>query len=347
MNRRSFLNAGLVLAGGAIAPGRILAAGAALPAAAQALLAAAARAPSSHNTQPWKIAIHEAWRWVLEPDLTRRLAVVDPDGRELWLSLGALCAALSAAAAALGLALAPCREEAGRVALNFAPGPHASVAALLRRRSLRQDFAPRPGLTEEWSALSEGRSNLHFIPMASTAGSEIAAATLKANAQQVEIDPVWEELADWIRWRHADAAANPTGLTPETLELPWLVGQWVRATYSREDVLTRSFRLRGLDQVGQQIRQGEGWLVVTSDQDKPGDWLAAGEALMRFWLRAVPASLALHPMSQALELPELRRALEARLGLGRIQVLARLGSRAYPVATPSPRLLPAAFAHLA
>jgi hypothetical protein len=347
MNRRAFLNAGLVLAGSSVVPGRVFAAGLALPAEAQTLLAAAARAPSSHNTQPWKIAIEEARRWTLEPDASRRLSAVDPDGRELWLSLGALCAALGAAAAAQGLALAPCREEAGRVALNFAPGPSATAAALLRRRSLRQDFAPRPGLTREWPALSEGIPKLHYIPMASAAGGEIAAATLKANARQVELDPVWEELADWIRWRHQDAVANPTGLTPETLELPWLVRQWVGALWSREDVLTRSFRLRGLDQVGQQLHQGEGWLVVTGDADSRSDWLAAGEALMRFWLRAVPASLALHPMSQALELPESRRELEAHLGLGRIQVLARLGSRAYPVATPSPRLPPAAFAHLA
>lgn len=346
MNRRAFLNAGLVLAGSAVIPGRVLAAGQALPAEAQALLAAAARAPSSHNTQPWKIAIHETRRWTLEPDASRRLSTVDPEGRELWLSLGTLCAALGAAAASRGLALAPCEEAAGRVALSFAPGPRATDAALLRRRTLRRDFAPRPGLPREWSSLSEGIPNLHYIPMASAAGGEIASATLKANARQVELDPVWEELADWIRWRHEDAVANPTGLTPETLELPWLVRQWVGALWSREDVLTRSFRVRGLDQVGQQLREGEGWLVVTSEADSRRDWLAAGEALMRFWLRAVPASLALHPMSQALEFPDARRALEARLGLGRIQILARLGSRRYPDATPSPRLPPAAFTHL-
>lgn len=344
MNRRCFLAAGLALAGSPLA--RAEAVG--LPEPAFSLLAAAARAPSSHNSQPWRLSLLSPWHWRLCPEPGRRLAVVDPDGRELWLSLGAFVAALGVAAASRGLSLEREDSEGSATELKLSTGARTDipVSALMRRSTLRRDLAPVPGLAAAWTGLAGGDKNLHFVPFASAAGREIANATFKANARQVELDPVWQELADWIRWRPSELARNPTGLTAETMELPWLVRQWVSATYSREDVLTRAFRLRGLDLVGQQLREGEGWLVVTGDTDSRRDWLAAGEALMRFWLHAVPASLALHPMSQALEFADARRTLEQSLGLGRIQFVARLGRRAYPDRAIGPRLSPTSFARM-
>jgi hypothetical protein len=43
--------------------------------------------PSGHNTQPWKFALKDNTVRML-PDLMRRLAIVDPDDRELYISLG-------------------------------------------------------------------------------------------------------------------------------------------------------------------------------------------------------------------------------------------------------------------
>ena len=54
------------------------------------LIEQAVKAPSGHNTQPWMFRISETEIDIC-PDYSRALPVVDPDNRELFVSLG--CAA--------------------------------------------------------------------------------------------------------------------------------------------------------------------------------------------------------------------------------------------------------------
>ena len=51
-----------------------------------ALIEAAVRAPSGHNSQPWQFALGDD-RITIAPDFSRRLSAVDPDNRELFISL--------------------------------------------------------------------------------------------------------------------------------------------------------------------------------------------------------------------------------------------------------------------
>jgi nitroreductase len=44
-------------------------------------------AASGHNTQPWRFTIAED-AITITPDYTRRVPVIDPHDRELWISLG-------------------------------------------------------------------------------------------------------------------------------------------------------------------------------------------------------------------------------------------------------------------
>jgi hypothetical protein len=60
-------------------------------------------AANGHNTQPWKFSIKED-AIEIHPDFTRQLKVVDPDHRELWISLGCALENLTVAARAAGYA---------------------------------------------------------------------------------------------------------------------------------------------------------------------------------------------------------------------------------------------------
>ena len=55
-----------------------------------AMVEYASKAPSGHNTQPWFFTLG-ADAITITPDFSKRLPVVDPDDRELFISLG--CAA--------------------------------------------------------------------------------------------------------------------------------------------------------------------------------------------------------------------------------------------------------------
>ncbi len=65
------------------------------------LVGAAARAPSSHNTQPWRFRVADGVIDVFA-DRSRALPVNDPNDRELTMSCGAALFNLRAAAAHSG-----------------------------------------------------------------------------------------------------------------------------------------------------------------------------------------------------------------------------------------------------
>jgi hypothetical protein len=50
------------------------------------ILQYAAMAPSSHNSQPWRIIIGSADKFIVQSDSTRWLPKVDPENREVMLS---------------------------------------------------------------------------------------------------------------------------------------------------------------------------------------------------------------------------------------------------------------------
>src|SRR3954449_6653083 len=66
------------------------------------IVAQAARAPSVHNTQPWRFR-WDGRRFSLTADLARVLTANDPEGRELVMSCGAALYNLRLALRKLGL----------------------------------------------------------------------------------------------------------------------------------------------------------------------------------------------------------------------------------------------------
>ncbi len=62
----------------------------------------ASLAGSSHNSQPWKVEVYKEDSILVFPDSARILSVVDHDGRELFISLGAFIENLDIASGAFG-----------------------------------------------------------------------------------------------------------------------------------------------------------------------------------------------------------------------------------------------------
>ena len=65
------------------------------------LIATAARAPSVHNTQPWRFAVTPTGL-DLYADRSRQLTVLDPTGRQLMVSCGAALGLATLATRTLG-----------------------------------------------------------------------------------------------------------------------------------------------------------------------------------------------------------------------------------------------------
>ena len=82
------------------------------------LIEHAIRAPSGHNTQPWRFTLG-ADCITIAPDFSKRLPVVDPDNRELYISLGCAGENLRIAASHYGYATTTAIAADGAITITL------------------------------------------------------------------------------------------------------------------------------------------------------------------------------------------------------------------------------------
>jgi len=304
------------------------------------VVAAATRAPSTHNTQPWRfVATGDGVQ--LWADRSRALPVVDPAGRALHLSCGAalLLGELAARARGVGCTtvLLPDRAEPDHLgdwrlgAASTASADDLRLAsAIAARHTDRRPFDARPVPAELVHRLAAAvRSEGCWLSAVDDPDGAASVAVALAHADEaLRADEAYlEELRRWTGREPGAPDGIPGGaaIDPAT-----------RAS---------TYRLRDLDPArsGAAAHQpadlpppAEHPLVVVlgTDADAPLDWLRAGRALGRLLLTAVAEGLAASPMTQALDVAGCRARLTRDLGLvGHPQMILRVG---YPGPAASP-----------
>ncbi|MET0765936.1 MAG: hypothetical protein ABWY29_13810 [Blastococcus sp.] len=304
---------------------------------ARAAVALANRAPSVHNTQPW--------RWRIGPnsihlfvDPARTLPATDPGGRDLRISCGAALHHLRVALLAAGMGTRVHRlpdpahsEHLAAVETGTAvptPDDLAVARAIETRRSDRRVFSTWPVPLEFIATMTHVAARegavLHVLERES---ERIAVARLVevAAVEQALTPDLSQETAAWTgRTRHAREGVPAANVPAQ-----------------RDGVVpVRPFAGAEQDQnvLGRDESDGTVLAVLATATDSPIDQLRAGEALSAVLLTATRLGLATDPVSQPLEVPvtriELRRSLFG--DAAEPQVLLRLGWA--PIsATPVPR----------
>jgi len=298
------------------------------------LLYLASLAPSGHNTQPWRITIKKDKLWGIGSDKTRWLPAVDPDNREMILSLGAFIENLSIAAGIQGYEAEVnvtgkdnFSSEIAEVKLMKGKETSVSDRAIKERRTVRKHLLTSPMKEEDIKYLvGNNKNTIFYYPLASKEGSYLSEATLLANKTQVDREDTQKELAEWIRWTAREAREHHNGLTPESMEMTGIVRWYAENFLSKEVVLNKTFKNETIKLVQEQVQSCAGWLVVKSDNTNVMDLINAGRVFQSAWLRAREKLIAFHPMTQVLEETPWRTELAKELGhTGNIQFVVRIG----------------------
>ena len=298
------------------------------------LLYLASLAPSGHNTQPWRITIKKDKLWGIGSEKTRWLPAVDPDNREMILSLGTFIENLSIAAGIQGYEAEVnvtgkdnFSSEIAEVKLMKGKETSASDRAIKERRTVRKHLLTSPMKEEDIKYLvGNNKNTIFYYPLASKEGAYLSEATLLANKTQVDREDTQKELAEWIRWTACEAREHHNGLTPESMEMTGVV-RWYAENFLRKgDVLNKTFRNETIKLVQEQVQNCAGWLVVRSENTIVTDLINTGRVFQSAWLRAREKLIAFHPMTQVLEEDPWRMELAKELGhTGSIQFVARIG----------------------
>lgn len=284
------------------------------------LLRYAILAPSSHNSQPWRFRVDgDAVR--VGGDDSRWLDVADPDRRELFLSVGCAVENLRVAARAFGFDPdTDYHEDAtdewvatvalGERAVDPNAEPPAVFEALTDRRTSHDLFDGRP-LSEPSrdrlvAAAADPDVTLHLVddPERRRALGELQA---EADRRQMANPDYRRELGHWV-------GSGALGSS-------WLVARLGQVAVTHLDLGDREAAKNS-----KLVASAPVVAVLETPEDDRVARVVTGEVFERVALRASAESVAVHPMSQILERPEMRRRLEDRLGLSeRVQHFFRLG----------------------
>ena len=309
------------------------------------VVAAATRAPSIHNTQPWRF-VATPDRLELFLDRERALPVLDPTARQQVISCGSALEFAVVALAAAGhdgdVDLLVDDADPDHLATVTVTGTRqpsdeerALAAAIDRRHTVRAAFQPRAVPAELVDRLQADAGDYDtWVKPITRSEEEVATVFLISRAEEMEQgDPAYlEELRTWMRTDPeavdgVPVEAVPSG-DPQARPSNWLIRDFVVGDREQHDFLAAG----DPDAPPPDVERPTVLLMGTEDDDRYA-WLLAGRALGRLLLQATAAGVAASPLTQALDWPATRQRLRSRLSLvGHPQMLLRMG---YPPETSS------------
>ena len=323
----------------------------------EAAVAAAGRAPSVHNTQPWRFVISGAAGaaggaaggaggvvsvWA---DASRQLPVLDPTGRQLYVSCGAALHHLRVALRAAGFdgAVEVLPDEASpallaRVTVSAGQPADAAelalAAAITERHSQREPFAARQVEHATLTALrAAAETEGGWLAILAAREDQITLAVLLSHAEAAEAsNPDYQaELAHWLR---TDPALDGV----PTSALPQVIAGRHSEVAVRDFTAGQPTPAAGPDEPGEPRElpdERPALVILGTDADTPAQWLTAGQALSRLLLVATTQDLRASMLGQVIDLPGTRAQLRTELRLiGEPQMVLRVGYGPPAEATP-------------
>jgi hypothetical protein len=295
-------------------------------------------APNGHNTQPWKFAIQENTIQI-HPDYSRRLPIVDPHDRELWISLGCALENLVIASQTVGYEsefVYP-SSEADYIEVKLqdgqTPNPTPLFDAISERQNTRSlyDGQPLPAADLELIQSMRLESGLSTRLLTGSAQIEAALEYVKAGDQhQYGNQAFIDELVAWLRFNKAELFETLDGLYSRCSgnpEVPrWLGRMFVTTGSAGQQAQTDE----------KSLRSSSGLLVIVSEQDDKQAWINTGRVYERLALILTTMNVKSALMNQPIEVPELRSEFQSYLNVGTAypQFMLRFG-----YADPMPRSL--------
>lgn len=300
------------------------------------LLATAGRAPSLHNSQPWRFRLTPT-TIELHADPERRVPVADPDDRELRIGCGAALFNLRLALHGLGIrplvTVLPTRSRPDLLAVVRAggrkpltPDQRRLLGAVPLRRTNRNPFSDGQVTRQEQYALRRAaQEESCWLHLVDDRRHRSALQRIAAGAHDAQMaDPQFRaEFEDWTA-RSSDTSGVPVaagGPLPEPQD------RWVLRDYTAG---TGGTRVPGKNFEAEPLLA-----VLFAHLSGPEAEIQAGQALQRVLLTATAEGLATSFLSHIVEVPLAREELRRLVGATRPpQVVLRIG-HGWPVpATP-------------
>ncbi len=273
------------------------------------ILTYASLAPSILNIQPWVVRIIDQRKWSIAADPQRTVPAIDPENREILLSIGAFVENLSIAASALGLhaetrvaATSFLDPTVVEVSFSHKPPTDYPLQRLELRRTVKKGFLDKTLSIETESVLMGlSKDHIFYFPAGSEHAACIRDSVIEQYRNQLNREEAQEEIIRWMRFSDQDAETYLDGLTLESMEIGGIPAWYLRHFAHPPDFLKPRYREKSLQYVSAIAHEGAGWVIITSKDNSVASLIETGRLFEKLALSARDHGLGIHPMSQCLE----------------------------------------------
>ena len=273
----------------------------------------AAKAPSGHNTQPWRFKTGNG-AISLMPDFTRALPVVDADNHALYISLG--CALENLIIAANQFNYETKIEFTGDermpqilVRLNAVPETEKSglFDYIVKRQATRNKFGsdsiPSNVISDLFNdAQDDGLQTELFL--SGTSIKSLMPYIIEGTRRQFNNKAFVYELVRWIRFSEKEVMLKGDGIWTASMGLPDM-GRF-----------SGNIIMKYLVSAGSEARRTEKLVTASAGlalfmvrQNDPYHWIKLGQSFQRFGLKAAKHQVSHSHLNMPCEEPEVRQKL--------------------------------------
>lgn len=255
----------------------------------------AAKAPSGHNTQPWKFEINEK-QIIIRPDFTRRLKVVDPDDHALFISLGCALENLIRSAKVHGFR--------PKVTTVFTNGKNEIIVDLIKsehvqkdvlydfiqsRQSTRTAYDSKPVEQSILDQLKEQTESEYVDVIFITDKNkikELEPFIIEGSNLQFNNRDFVNELVSWIRFSKKEIEHKCDGIWHASMGMPG-VGRLMGSLIMKEFVSAKSEAKRWKNL----IDKSAGFALFVVKENSKENWVRLGQCFERFALKATQLNI--------------------------------------------------------
>lgn len=275
----------------------------------------ASKAPSGHNTQPWKFHI-AANTITIIPNLEVALPVVDSDNRELFISLGCAVENLLISASHFGYTayIIECNKQGITAELTKTEAmiEDALFSQIEKRQTNRSIFNGKKISDEVLKQIQtirkEDSVQFYFAEMGTPFANIITEYIMKGNEIQMNDALFKKELLSWMRFNRKQVEATLDGLCYQVFgnpPLPTILARPIVSQFLKPKVQNKSDKKK--------IETSSHFVICTTQKNTVEEWINLGRTLQRFLLNITEMEISYAFLNQPCEVTKLVLILQKEL----------------------------------
>lgn len=287
------------------------------------------KAPSGHNTQPWLFKIFKS-EIDIYPDFTKSLPAVDPNNRELFVSLGCATENLCIAASHKGYGTNVTITENGVIKIRLSQENLNITSSLFPQIPIRQtNRSVYNGkiVPDDSIAILKGIDTgpcigVHFFKNGTPEYEIISKMVYTGNSIQMNNREFKSELQQWMRYNKKHQDTTKDGLSYAVFgapNIPRFIAKPIISGVINEKSQNKNDRKK--------IESSSHFILLTTSNNTIEQWINLGRVLERILLRTTEMGISHAYLNQPNEVSDLSLEMAQKLGISNEYptILIRIG----------------------